>query len=153
MSYYLSTSVPLNNNVTFDSVSTGITQSPTSYSHGGFSIDQYLVARGYAILQKWTSLSPRFDRPYVTNHIRRLVGINEYGLETSYSLEKFSTCTFMALLFALRNSENRQPSHQMYRLSSSASASIRTWDQLIGETLAGKCAHCKINQTNRVGSF
>jgi hypothetical protein len=34
----LSTSVLLNNNVTFDSLSTGITQSPTSYSHVGFSI-------------------------------------------------------------------------------------------------------------------
>jgi len=41
----------------------------------------------------------------------------------------------------------------MYHLSSSSLPSIRTWDQLRGETLAGKTAHCNVKRINRVGGF
>jgi len=34
----------------------------------------------------------------------------------------------------------------MYRLSSSSSPSIRTWDQLNGQTLAGKAHIAKLNE-------
>jgi len=34
----------------------------------------------------------------------------------------------------------------MYRVSSSSSPSIRTWDQLNGETLAGKAHIAKVNE-------
>jgi len=90
---------------------------------------------------------------FFTNHIRLLVGFNECGLEESYYLEEFWTCTFMALLFALWNWGEQLSWHHMYRLSSSSSASIRAWDQLHGETLAGKSAHGKVKWTNMVGSF
>jgi len=59
----------------------------------------------------------------------------------------------VALLFALRNCGDWQPRHHMYHLSSSSSPSIRTWDQLHGETLAGKSAHGEVKQINRVGGF
>jgi len=38
----------------------------------------------------------------------------------------------------------------MYRLSSSSLPSSRTWDQLNGDTLAGKSSHRKVNLINRV---
>jgi len=44
----------------------------------------------------------------------------------------------MAILLTLRNTGDRQPWHHLYRLSSSSSPFIRTWDQLNVETLAGK---------------
>jgi hypothetical protein len=39
------------------------------------------------------------------------------------------------------NGGERQPWHHMYRLSSSSSPFIRTWDQLNGDKLAGKSSH------------
>ena len=41
----------------------------------------------------------------------------------------------------------------MYHLSSSSTPSIRPWDQLHGETFAGKSAHCKDRWSHRVARF
>ena len=112
----------------------------------------YLLARGYEICQKWLRLYSRFDRPYFRNHIWCLVGVNECGLETSYCLEIFYACTFMAFVFAPRNWKDRESRHHRYWLSSSSLASITAWDQLHGKTLAGQRAYCKVKRTNRVGS-
>jgi len=59
----------------------------------------------------------------------------------------------MANLFTLWNWVDRQPCHHMYRLSSSSSPSIRTWDQPNGETLVHKSPHCKVTQINIVRGY
>jgi len=152
-SQYLNTSVLLNNNVTFDSLSTWMSESPSSYNHVGFPIYKYLVARGYNIFQKSMRYYSWFDWPYFTTHIRHLVGFNEYGLEASNCLEWFLTCAFVAFLFALWNWGDRHPWHHMSLLSSSSSPFIRAWNQLHGETPTGNTAHYRVKWTNRVGSF
>jgi hypothetical protein len=60
----LLTIVLLNNNVTFDSLKTEITQSPTSHSHVRFPIYTYLVAKEYDIFEKSITLDSHFDQPY-----------------------------------------------------------------------------------------
>jgi len=57
------------------------------------------------------------------------------------------------VLFALRNWRDRQPWHHMYRLSSSSPPFIKTWNQLNGQTLAGKSAHRKFEWINRVRDY
>jgi len=128
-------------------------QLSNSYCRVGFKIFNYLIARGADIFQKWTCLYLWFERPYLTNHVRCLVGFYECVLEAFYSLEEFWTCAFVAVLFALQNWSDWQPWHHMYHLSSSSLPSIRTWDQLIGHTLTGKRAHRKIEWLNRVRGY
>jgi hypothetical protein len=89
--------------VTFDSLSTGITQAPIFYTHVGFPIYKYRIARGCDIIQKGTFHYLGFDKPYFPTQLRRVVGINECGLEMSYCLEKFKIWAFIALLLELRN--------------------------------------------------
>ena len=133
--------------------STIITQLPTSYNHVRLPSYKYLVGRGYGIFQKWTGLHSWFDQPYFTNHISCLVGFNECRFEASCCLEWCFTCTLMAFLFALWNWRDQQPWHHMYSFPSSSSPSIRTWDQLCGETLTGRSIHCKVQWINQVESF
>jgi len=59
----------------------------------------------------------------------------------------------VAILFAPRNWGHRQPWHDMYYLSTTSSPSIGTWDQLNGETLAGKSSNRKVKWINRVGNY
>jgi len=49
--------------------------------------------------------------------------------------------------------ETGQPSHDKYCSSSSSSPSIRTWDQLNGETLAGKSSHRNVKRINGVRGY
>jgi len=81
------------------------------------------------------------------------VGINKYRHPTSAWLGLIEICYIVASLLALRTWGDWQPQYPMYCLSSSVSPSIRTWDQFIGETLAGKSSHHKVEWTNRVGSY
>jgi hypothetical protein len=87
MSYYLSTSNQLNNTVNFDSLSTGITQLSNSYNHVGFPMYKYLVTGAYDIFKQRTLLESRFERRFLSNHIRFVVGFNECELEPSYCME------------------------------------------------------------------
>jgi hypothetical protein len=75
-----------------------------------------------------------------------MVGIKDCCLEVAYFLEQFLTFFFVAILFTLLFWGDRQPRYHMYRLSSSTLPSISTWEQLNGETLAGKAHVTKMNK-------
>ena len=139
--------------ITFGSLSSRITLITNSYSYVWFKIFKHLIARGSDLFQQWTCLSLWFERPYYTYRLRCLVGYNQCKLEAAYGLEQFQTCAFVAILFTLQNWGDWQPWHHMDRLSSSSWPSIRTWDQLNGETLAGKSYHRKVEQINRVTGY
>jgi len=86
-SQYIRTCILLYNNVTFSSLSSRIAQLPNSYRDVGFKMLRYLIARGYDLFQKWMCLYSGFEPPHCANHLRCLVGFNEYMLGTSYCLE------------------------------------------------------------------
>jgi len=88
-SQYLRTSSLLYFIVHFGSLSTGITQLPNLYRHVGDIIFDHLIARDYNLFQKWTCLYSRFERQYFANHLRRMVGFNEYRVEAAYCFEYF----------------------------------------------------------------
>jgi len=88
-SQYLRTRSLLYYNVTFGILSSRITQDSNFHHHVRFTIFEHLFARGYDLFQKRTSLSSWFDRPYFLNHLRCVVGFNEYWLEAAYCLEWF----------------------------------------------------------------
>jgi hypothetical protein len=46
--------------------------------------------------------------------------------------------------------ETSKPWHHMYRLPACSSPSIRIWNKLNGETLAGKWSHRKVKRINSV---
>jgi len=62
-------------------------------------------------------------------------------------------CLCIVSVLALRNWGYWQPRHHMYCLPFSSLPSIRSWDQLNGTTLAGRCAHCKVKQIHRVRRY
>jgi len=74
-------------NVTFGSLSSRITQHFNCYPHVGFTIFEHLFARGYDLFQKPTCLYSWFERLYFADHLRCVVGFNEYRLEAAYCLE------------------------------------------------------------------
>jgi len=86
-SQYLRTRSLLYYNVTFGSLLSLITQHSNFYHHVGFTIFEHLFARGYDLFQKRTCLYSWFKRPYFVNHLRCVVGFNEYRLEAAYCLE------------------------------------------------------------------
>jgi len=86
-SHYLRTRSLLYYNVTFGSLSSRITQHSNFYHHVGSTIFEHLFARGYDRFQKRTCLYSWFERPYFANHLRCVVGFNEYRLEAAYCLE------------------------------------------------------------------
>jgi hypothetical protein len=145
-------SIVTHNKVSFDSYSGRIIQSSISYHDVRYGIFKFLIAWGYNIFKTWTYPYSSFKWAHFAEHLRCLVGFNEYRLEPAYCLEYFHTCAFVAILFTLRKWEARQPSYHRYRLSSCSSPSIRTCDQLNGETLAGKNTDRKATRINSVGS-
>jgi len=86
-SQYLRTRSLLYYNVTFGSLSSRITQHSNFYHHVGFTIFEHLFAQGYDLFRKRTCLYSWFERPYFANHLRWVVGFNEYRLEAAYCLE------------------------------------------------------------------
>ena len=86
-SQYIRIRIVLYYNVTFGSLSSRITQQSNSYCNARFKISKYLIAWGYDLFQGWTCLDSWFERPYFTNTLRYLVGINECRLEAAYCLE------------------------------------------------------------------
>jgi len=86
-SQYLETRSLLYYNVTFGSLSSRITQHSNFYHNVGFTIFEHLFARGYDPFQKRTCLYSWCERPYFANHLRCVVGFNEYRLEAAYWLE------------------------------------------------------------------
>jgi len=59
----------------------------------------------------------------------------------------------MAILSILQNWINQQLWYYMYRLSSGSVPSLRTCDQLNGESLAGESSHRKVDYINCIGSY
>jgi len=64
------------------------TQHPNFYRHFRYEIFENLIAPGYDYFQKCTCLYSRFERPYIANHLRWLVGFNERRVEAAYSLKQ-----------------------------------------------------------------
>jgi hypothetical protein len=75
--------------ITFGSLSSWITHLSNSYRQVRFTICEHLIALGYDPFRKCTSLYSWFDRPYIANHLRSLVGFNECKLEAACCLEWF----------------------------------------------------------------
>ena len=84
---YLRTRSLLYFNDTFGSLSSRITHHSKFYHHVGFTIFEHLLARGYDLLQKRRCLYSWFERPYFANHLRCVVGFNEYRLKAADCLE------------------------------------------------------------------
>ena len=75
--------------VIFGSLSSRNTQHPNFNRHVRYKMFEHHIARGYDLFQNGTYLYSQFERPYITNHLRCLVGFNEWRLEAAYCLEQF----------------------------------------------------------------